>query len=110
MRAPEGIIQQAGSPLRLLVSQLVLWIIGKQAVPLIRWLFPLSINTSLHRFPVNVACANYPLETLNVFFRYGYAIPFYNLKQVFLTIIFSTGHHYLIIKYVGILFGWAIVL
>jgi Protein of unknown function (DUF3533) len=73
---------------------------------------PLAFSTDKVPIPslaVNVACANYPLETLNVFFRYGYAIPFYNLKQIFITIIFATGHKYLIIKYVGILFGWAIV-
>ncbi|KDN46618.1 hypothetical protein K437DRAFT_223533 [Tilletiaria anomala UBC 951] len=58
---------------------------------------------------LNVSSANYPLEMLNVFYRYGYAMPFYNLKQIFLTIIFNTGRHIMILQYFGVLWAWLAV-
>lgn len=45
----------------------------------------------------------------NEFFKYGYAMPFYNLKQSYLTIVFNVGRHSDLFKYAGILWVWIIV-
>jgi hypothetical protein len=38
----------------------------------------------------NVSIASYPLDMLPGVFRYGYAMPFYNLSRTVLTICFNT--------------------
>lgn len=38
----------------------------------------------------NVSISAYPLQMLPVVFRYGYAMPFYNLSRTVLTICFNT--------------------
>lgn len=45
---------------------------------------PLSNST------VNVSTASYPLTLLPGVFRYGYAMPFYNLSRTVLAICFNT--------------------
>lgn len=54
----------------------------------------------------NVSVSNYPPALMNRFFQYGYAMPFYNMRQVFTTILFNTGSHVEILKYFGILWAW----
>ncbi|CEH16028.1 Domain of unknown function DUF3533 [Ceraceosorus bombacis] len=58
---------------------------------------------------VNVAVSNLPIELQNEFFKYGYAMPFYNLKQSYLTIVFNVGKRSDLFKYAGILWVWIIV-
>ncbi|WFD35855.1 hypothetical protein MCUN1_002723 [Malassezia cuniculi] len=54
----------------------------------------------------NVSVANYPPEVMNRFFHYAYAMPFYQMRQVYTTILFDTGKHIYILKYFGILWAW----
>ncbi|KAF9030840.1 hypothetical protein BDZ89DRAFT_646755 [Hymenopellis radicata] len=53
---------------------------------------------------VNVAVASLPLDILPHFFKYGYAMPFYNISAAVRTLLFGTknqlGQHF------GILLGW----
>jgi len=46
--------------------------------------------TRLSRSTVNVSIAAYPLQLLPGVFRYGYAMPFYNLSKTVLTLCFNT--------------------
>ncbi|WFC99521.1 hypothetical protein MYAM1_002266, partial [Malassezia yamatoensis] len=39
----------------------------------------------------NVSVANFPPELSPSFYKYGYAMPFYNLRQIYLTILFNVG-------------------
>ncbi|PKI83173.1 hypothetical protein MVES1_003251 [Malassezia vespertilionis] len=54
----------------------------------------------------NVSVSNLPIPLSVSFFKYGYAMPFYNIRQMYLSIIFHTGKHILILKYMGILWAW----
>ncbi|PWN50489.1 hypothetical protein IE53DRAFT_387183 [Violaceomyces palustris] len=59
---------------------------------------------------VNVSVANFPIELSPSFYKYGYSMPFYNLKQIYVSIIFDTGKPVLILKYMGILWAWLLVI
>jgi hypothetical protein len=39
---------------------------------------------------VNVSVSLYPIEVLPVIFRYGYAMPFYNVSNTVRTVVFNT--------------------
>ncbi|WFD44778.1 hypothetical protein MPSI1_003449 [Malassezia psittaci] len=54
----------------------------------------------------NVSVANFPPALSPSFYKYGYAMPFYNLRQIYLTILFNVGKRVWILKYVGILWAW----
>jgi len=62
----------------------------------------------------NVSVSNFPVEAASSFYLYGYAMPFYNLRQVYLAIMFRVGERTYelltkgssIMKYVGILWAW----
>lgn len=57
-----------------------------------------------------VSGANYPIETLNSFYKWEYAMPFYNLKAIYTTIIFDVGQKIHILKHFGILWAWLAIL
>ncbi len=59
---------------------------------------------------IQVSVSNFPLEALNVFYRYGYAMPFYNLKTAFIAIIYNQGEHVKLLEYWGILMAWLVLL
>ncbi|WFD22443.1 hypothetical protein MEQU1_001114 [Malassezia equina] len=62
----------------------------------------------------NVSVSNFPVETASSFYLYGYAMPFYNLRQVYLAVLFRVGERTYILltegstimKYVGIIWAW----
>lgn len=56
---------------------------------------------------INNAVSLWPLDTLHPFFRYGYAMPFFNLRQAFTTIIFDTKSH--MGRNIGVLTAWLVV-
>ncbi|KAG9316720.1 hypothetical protein JVU11DRAFT_2780 [Chiua virens] len=39
---------------------------------------------------VNVSVSYYPIEVLPIIFRYGYAMPFYNVSNTVRTVVFNT--------------------
>lgn len=59
---------------------------------------------------INVSVANLPIELQVSLFKYGYAMPFYNLRQAYVTIIYNTGRHIELLKNMGILLAWLVVL
>lgn len=54
----------------------------------------------------NVSVSVFPLDLSPSFYKYGYAMPFYNLRAIYLTVLFNVGKHVLILKYIGILWAW----
>lgn len=63
----------------------------------------------------NVSVSNFPIEVSPSFFKYGYAMPFYQLRAIYITILFNSGKRtygapltpdVLILKYIGILWAW----
>ncbi|UZJ55983.1 hypothetical protein CBS101457_005303 [Exobasidium rhododendri] len=58
---------------------------------------------------INVSVANLPIELQVDFFQYGYAMPFYNLRQAYIAIIYNVGKHSTLFKYFGILLSWLVV-
>nr|CDI56818.1 conserved hypothetical protein [Melanopsichium pennsylvanicum 4]SNX88044.1 related to SNG1 \ len=60
---------------------------------------------------VNVSVANLPIElSPTIFYRYGYAMPFYNIRGIYVKIIFDVGQRIEILKYFGILWAWLAVI
>lgn len=59
---------------------------------------------------INVSVANLPIELQVSLFQYGYAMPFYNLRQAYVMIIYNTGRHVDLLKYMGVLLAWLVVL
>ena len=59
---------------------------------------------------INVSVANLPIEVSPSFYKYGYAMPFYNIRLMYNTIIFDVGEHVMILKYMGILWAWLAVI
>ncbi|PWN53781.1 hypothetical protein IE53DRAFT_309607 [Violaceomyces palustris] len=53
---------------------------------------------------VNNAVSSWPFQLLHPFFQYGYAMPFYHLRQSFITIIFNTRSH--LALNIGVLVAW----
>lgn len=58
----------------------------------------------------NVSVSNFEVEQMPSFFKYDYAMPFYQLRHMYLTILFNTGKHILILKYIGILWAWLLMI
>jgi len=56
---------------------------------------------------INVSIASYPLQMLPGIYRYGYAMPFYNLSRTVLTICFNTKNQ--IGMNFGIQIAWVVV-
>ncbi|KAF6760350.1 hypothetical protein DFP72DRAFT_103929 [Ephemerocybe angulata] len=52
----------------------------------------------------NLAVSVFPIEVLPIVYRYGYAVPFYNLSRAIRTIVFGTRNR--VGTSVGILFAW----
>lgn len=50
----------------------------------------LSLQAFADHSLVNVAVATQPLDILPHFFKYGYAMPFYNISAAVRTILFGT--------------------
>lgn len=40
--------------------------------------------------PANVAVTVFPIEVLPILYRYGYAVPFYNISKIARTVVFGT--------------------
>ncbi|EPQ27589.1 uncharacterized protein PFL1_04727 [Pseudozyma flocculosa PF-1] len=59
---------------------------------------------------INVSTASLPIEVSPSFYRYGYAMPFYNLRSIYNIIIFDVGKTQTIAKYTGILLAWLVVI
>jgi len=59
---------------------------------------------------INVSVANLPIELSPSFYRYGYAMPFYSIRSIYVKIIFDVGERIDILKYFGILWAWLVVL
>lgn len=59
---------------------------------------------------INVSVANVPIELQVSLFKYGYAMPFYQLRQAYITIIYNVGQHNRLLKYMGILLAWLAVI
>lgn len=59
---------------------------------------------------INVSVANLPIELQVSLFKYGYAMPFYNLREAYVAIVYNTGKHSDLVKYMGILLAWIVVL
>ncbi|EST06999.1 protein of unknown function DUF3533 [Kalmanozyma brasiliensis GHG001] len=58
---------------------------------------------------INVSVANLPIELSPSFYRYGYAMPFYNIRMIYVKIIFDVGQRIEILKHFGILWAWLVV-
>lgn len=52
---------------------------------------------------INVSGAQYPIPMLNQFYRISYALPFYNLRQAFIKILYDQGTD------IGIFINWVIL-
>jgi hypothetical protein len=59
---------------------------------------------------INVSVANLPIELQVSLFQYGYAMPFYNLREAYITIIYNVGKQSDLLKYMGVLLAWLAVL
>ena len=57
---------------------------------------------------INNSVSLCPFEVLHPFFRFGYAMPFFNLRQAFLTLIFNTKSH--MGRNLGVLAAWLVVI
>ncbi|KAJ2923986.1 hypothetical protein H1R20_g13109, partial [Candolleomyces eurysporus] len=55
----------------------------------------------------NLSVSIFPIEVLPGIFRYGYAVPFYNLSRALRTIVFGTKNH--VGQSIGILFAWVAI-
>lgn len=58
---------------------------------------------------INVSVANLPIALQVSLFNYGYAMPFYNLRQAYVSIIYNTGRHVDLLKYMGVLLAWILL-
>ncbi|KAI9571106.1 hypothetical protein HD554DRAFT_249739 [Boletus coccyginus] len=56
---------------------------------------------------VNVSVSYYPIEILPIIFRYGYAMPFYNVSNTVRTVVFNTKNQ--IGLNFGVQFAWIVV-
>ncbi|GAC71115.1 hypothetical protein PANT_1c00007 [Moesziomyces antarcticus T-34] len=59
---------------------------------------------------INVSVANLPIELSPSFYKYGYSMPFYNIRQIYIKIIFDVGQRVEMLKYFGILWAWLAVI
>ncbi|PWZ00410.1 hypothetical protein BCV70DRAFT_199690 [Testicularia cyperi] len=59
---------------------------------------------------INVSVANLPIELSPSFYRYGYAMPFYNIRAIYNKVIFDVGERVEILKYMGILWAWLVTI
>lgn len=55
---------------------------------------------------INVSVANLPIELSPSFYKYGYSMPFYNIRAIYVKIIFDVGERIDILKHFGILWAW----
>ncbi|CBQ71557.1 conserved hypothetical protein [Sporisorium reilianum SRZ2] len=58
---------------------------------------------------INVSVANLPIELSPSFYKYGYSMPFYSLRQIYIKIIFDVGQRVEMLKWFGILWAWLAV-
>ncbi|KAG5641496.1 hypothetical protein DXG03_005093, partial [Asterophora parasitica] len=56
---------------------------------------------------INVSVCVFPIEVMPIFFRYGYAMPFFNVSQAVRTIVFGTRNR--VGENFGILIAWIII-
>lgn len=68
---------------------LILWVVSKYLESFIL-VTGCRANSFVPAHLVNVSIASYPLDLLPEIFRYGYAMPFYNLSRTVLAICFGT--------------------
>lgn len=59
---------------------------------------------------INLSVANLPIELSPSFYQYGYAMPFYSIRQVYNKVIFDVGQRVEILKWFGILWAWLAVI
>lgn len=89
-----------------LALQSVLTIVGPRFIGLFLVLFIIS----------NVSVASTPIELMPSFYQYGYAMPFYNLRAIYLAVLFNVGYRTcslltpgnMILKYIGIVWAWIV--
>lgn len=58
---------------------------------------------------INVSVANLPIELSPSFYKYGYSMPFYSIRQIYVKIIFDVGERVEMLKWFGILWAWLAV-
>ncbi|EGO00047.1 hypothetical protein SERLA73DRAFT_72795 [Serpula lacrymans var. lacrymans S7.3] len=71
------------------------------------WCAMIALGLALEALISNVAVVFYPISLLPGIFRYGYAMPFYNVSRTARTIIFSTQNQ--IGLNFGVQFAWILV-
>lgn len=54
----------------------------------------------------NVSVSNNEIKIMPRFYRYGYAMPFYNLRRIYLGVLCGVGERHEILKYIGIIWAW----
>lgn len=59
---------------------------------------------------INVSVANLPIELSPSFYKYGYSMSFYSIRQVYVKIIFDVGQRVEMLKWFGILWAWLAVI
>ncbi|KAF8134559.1 hypothetical protein EV363DRAFT_1257791 [Boletus edulis] len=74
---------------------------------LIYWMMSWMAMAALHVSSLNVSVAYYPIEVLPIIFRYGYAMPFYNVSNTVRTVVFNTKNQ--IGLNFGVQFAWIAV-
>ncbi|CAD6893015.1 unnamed protein product [Tilletia controversa] len=83
-----------------LIIECVLTLIGPALVGLFLILLIIS----------NVVTVVYPIPLMPAFFRYGYAMPFFHLRSIYVHVVFNAGKHILVLYHFGVLFAWIAVL
>lgn len=81
---------------------LLIWIIGASSCCVSPG--PLSPTLLIHTHKISVANVSvcvYPIQLLPAVYRYGYAMPFYNVQQTIRSILFGTRNqsaHFLLLR------------
>ncbi|KAG5636442.1 hypothetical protein H0H81_008032 [Sphagnurus paluster] len=81
---------------------MIIWIISMSLPPV-----PSTYYTNRPLTSVNVSVCIFPIEVMPVFYRYGYAMPFYNVSHAARAIVFDTKNT-LGVNF-GILIAWAVI-
>lgn len=86
-------------------------VLGLSTEIALEWLGPKFVAVGLMFLVIlNVSGANYPIPMMNSFYRISYALPFYNLRQAYIKILYDQGTSVqLLINWV-VLAAWIVVL
>jgi len=106
-----GVLRHVGSVcpiLQLLSIALIFTISGLAVEAMVTILTPKFISFFLVLWIIsNVSVSYYPIEILPTIYRYGYAMPFYNVSRAVRTIIFRTRNQ--VGMNFGILICWIVI-